>query len=318
MNMKIEGYHIKLGTTENSTEIIELINAIQPNDPWTYEHFVWQYFGCKKTKSLLYLLYDGDTLIALYVAVGKNILFDGKTRKGAMIQDVMTHPDYRGKGILHSLSALCTKQMLEDGYVCYTFPNKKSENSFRRNGWTELLKVPLRTLNVKTIKSQDVKDNFTSTDIFDERVGEIWQKSGIESGVVRDSTFLNWRYSEKPNTVYLKYYIAENNGFLVLKFYNGDDKKVLHLLDLVVREDSINYISNTLDFVKQIAVNNSVDIITCWLAKGHKYSEQFENCGFYVDQNHDRCIFVLANEDEINSLSETGNFYISQGDSDVY
>ena len=31
--------------------------------------------------------------------------------KGRMIQDVMTHPDYRGQGYLHKLSAICLEDM---------------------------------------------------------------------------------------------------------------------------------------------------------------------------------------------------------------
>ena len=84
-------------------------------------------------------------VVAIYAAVPKKIKFENYNFKARMIQDVMTHPDYRGQGFLHKLSAICLADMKKNKEIGYTFPNEKSEKSFRRNNWHELCGIPLRT-----------------------------------------------------------------------------------------------------------------------------------------------------------------------------
>ncbi len=71
-----------------------------------------------------------------------------------MVQDVMTHPNYRGRGFLHWLATVCLEDMRNDGAIGYTFPNKLSEGSFRRTGWAELSPIPLRSKDLRLTDRQ--------------------------------------------------------------------------------------------------------------------------------------------------------------------
>ena len=313
----LQKYTVRQGAYTDVNKIIELINLIQPQDPWSLEYFNWQYYNFESSNTLVFLIFHQDILVSLYVAVTKKILFKGDVREGFMVQDVMTHPDHRGQGFLHYLSSLCTKAILGNGYVAYTFPNKLSENSFKRNGWTELSKTPLRKLYVNAIDNNTEKFAIEQVEQFDERVNKIWNDSDMQVGVHRDCSFLNWRYS-RPQTKYYKFYILKDKGFLVLKLFANGDKKTLHLLDLVVVNSSKQCLQSVLAFVKKFASINGAELVTCWLDENHNYASIFDALGFCLDLQNDRYIFVLAPEKDLDIFSDSNLWHLTQGDSDVY
>src|SRR5688572_5500802 len=84
-------------------EILELNRLIQPHLRRSLELLRWQYFETPAHDSRIYLAREPHTqaLIASYGAVSQWLQVGSARTKGWMIQDVMTHPDHRGKGLLH-------------------------------------------------------------------------------------------------------------------------------------------------------------------------------------------------------------------------
>src|ERR1700680_4648736 len=145
--MNTPGSHIQIcELSENdSGQILGLINRIQPGTPWNSEHLRWQYLEPQAGPANLYGIRDPQgNLIAFYSAVAHRVKIGNQIIIARMVQDVMTHPDHRGRGYLHQLAEECLENIIQSGEVAYTFPNQKSENSFRRTGWTELGRGPWR------------------------------------------------------------------------------------------------------------------------------------------------------------------------------
>jgi hypothetical protein len=294
---------------------------VQPDIPWSSKHFMWQFYGDQgRDSSLLYLILSRNIVASLYVAVKKRCYIQGEIKEGVMIQDVMTHPDFRGRGFLNHLAKLCSDNIVKNGYFAYTFPNKLSENSFRRSGWKELTKIPLMNMNINSYdKSFKARDGSLVEPIilFDDRVTRVWRESGILVGVYRDASFLNWRYS-RPGTQYYKFYLKKDKGYLVLKIFDRGEQKVLHLLDIVVSRSSINLIKPALEFIVEFALMKNANLITCWLHQDHLYSGLFRAFGFSSDPNSDRYSFVMSPDNDIELFSNAAVWHLTQGDSDVY
>ncbi len=317
----LDGYSVRMGTREDADAILALINLVQPDIPWSTEHFLWQFFGgVGRDGSLLYLVLSGDDVVSLYAGVRKQCYVRGQVREGLMVQDVMTHPDHRGRGFLHHLAGLCVDTIVANGYYAYTFPNKLSENSFRRSGWTELGGIPLRTVSVDSL-DRDFgpldRDLALPVARFDERATRIWTDSGLVVGAHRDAPFLTWRYS-RPGTRYFRFYLKEDRGFLVLKVFDRGDRKLVHLLDLVVSEESRSLVEPTLGFVGDFARHQGADSITGWLPREHPYSSAFDEFGLLLDPDSDRFCFVMAPERDAEVFSSADNWHLTQGDSDIY
>ena len=315
--INLENCSVRMGTVDDANKILELINLIQPEEPWSYEHLMWQYFSSWGNANL-YLIENNETLVSLYAAVKKKIYVHGEIKEAFMIQDVMTQPALRGRGFLNHLGKLCINDIVDSKSFAYVFPNKFSENSFRRNGWLELTKIPLRTLEI-TSNGENFKTPEGLVDRieeFDDTATRIWHNSGLEIGVHRDDLFLNWRYS-KPATTYFKFYLKKDKGFFILKIFEKDNQKKLHILDLVVCITAKNLIIPALQFIKQFAATNSANVITCWLSKQHPYSDLFDEFGLLLDANTEKFAFVVSPENK-KEFSDVNRWHLTQGDSDVY
>jgi hypothetical protein len=316
-NLDLENCSVRMGTIKDANKIIELINLVQPETPWSHEYLIWQYFNSQGNANL-YLIINDEKIVSLYAAVKKKIQVSGKIKEALMIQDVITHPDFRGRGFLNYLGRLCVNDIVNGKFFAYVFPNKLSENSFRRNKWTELTKIPLRTMEI-TSNDKNFKplDRLVDTiEEFDDISTRIWHDSGLAIGVHRDYSFLNWRYS-RPAAKYFKFYLKKDKGFFILKIFEKDNQKKIHILDLVVCRIEKNLITSALQFIKEFAVINSANIITCWLSKEHPYSEMFDKFGLILNTNTERFAFVINPENK-NEFSDINKWHLTQGDSDVY
>ena len=114
--------------------ILAIIDLIQPHIPWSSEDYDWQFFQGPAGPAEVRIVEADDRVASQYVGARKNLWVDGTVRRGVMVQDVLTHPEYRGRGFLNGMAAAFLAEMRDWGDCGYTFPNKLSENSFRRTG----------------------------------------------------------------------------------------------------------------------------------------------------------------------------------------
>jgi predicted N-acetyltransferase YhbS len=189
-------------------------------------------------------------LIPLSMKVGDEICL------GSLSLDTMIHPDWRNQGIFTKLAKKAYDLAAERGiHFVYGFPNRNSHHGFiTRLGWTDLYKgIPLW---VKPLRYENVLQTYTKGNkkaakllgklsqgvvrllyrsrsripqvsikevpSFDERFDALWSMTSLEYEiiVVRNITYLNWRYAEKPNGNYF-IFTAERDGrllgYMVLK-----------------------------------------------------------------------------------------------------
>ena len=295
--------------------LLALVNHIQPHVPWDRAHLDWQFFEPPEGAARLYVIRDDARIVALYAAVPQRLWTGSGSVPTWMVQDVMTHPDFRGQGILHRLGNRCLEDIRADDATGYTFPNKLSEGSFRRLAWTEHTLVPRRTAVAahgdasRTRSVQDARIEPMAC-AFDHRDTMAWQQANVGTGVHRDAAFLTWRY-RKPHNFYEAFRVGGDKGFLVLKQYAGDDGIVVHVCDLVLRSDARELLEPALAFAHDHALRAGGVRLTAWLPADHPYAPAFERAGFHLDADRDRYMFVTGS-------SSAGAWHLTQGDSDVY
>lgn len=308
----LTGLDVGRADLSDAPQLLGLINFIQPHVPWTEVHLRWQFFESPAGPARLHVIRDGDAIVSLYAAIRQRILVEGEVKTAWMIQDVMSHPAYRGRGFLHHLGQLCLNELRQHGDAGYTFPNKLSEGSFRRTGWHESGRVPLRTLSLNGLPSQSRTSTglVESVTVFDGRHATAWSAADVGVGVHRDVEFLSWRYG-KPGQTYHKFALGGDAGFLVLKVYRGSESTTVHICDLVLRKDSRELVGPALAFVLGFAFGNGAARVTAWLPESHPYGPAFDGAGLILSREHDRFMFVEG--------PVTGKpWHVTQGDSDVY
>jgi hypothetical protein len=268
---------------------LELINRLYPHIPWSEAHFDWQFRQGPSGPARVRVIEADGRMVATYVATRKTLSLEGQERPAWMVQDVMTDPAFRGRGFLNHLAMLFMADMAADGTCGYTFPNKQSENSFRRSGWTELMRVPVRIAAARpTAAVREPKPVIS----FKTETAGIWREAGFRIGVFCDRAYLNWRYG-RPETVYSQFMIGDDDGVLVIKQFNDGQRRVVHICELFVRARSRStLLGSALAFVHSFAVSNGAEILTCWLPDGHSDLAQYERAGFARDPGNDRFVFV--------------------------
>src|ERR1051326_1257937 len=167
-------------TVMDSDQMIDLINSIQPSIPWTPQYLHWQYFESPAGPARLYGIRHSKKLVSLYAAVAHRFRLMNCTLTARMVQDVMTLPEYRGRGYLHALANRCLRDIIDADEVGFTFPNQKSEKSFRRTGWTELCCIPLRKKEVSSMPAHTHGPSITIAPVETFGVAEsgIWEAAG--------------------------------------------------------------------------------------------------------------------------------------------
>lgn len=298
---------------EDDAAIVAFINRIQPHIPWTREHFDWQYRRSPAGPARLYVVRDGSRVVSFYAAVAQRLRHQDEVLTARHVQDVMTDPDYRGRGLLHHLASLCGEGMRRRGEAGYTFPNESSEKSFRRTGWTEWGPVPLLT---RAVTASDAAPQATLASVprFDAAAGTVWNASGLAVGVHRETDYLEWRYS-KPGQRYERYVVDGGAGYAVLKHYANEKGRFTHICDAVLRSDRRELLPATLATIAARAVEVGSMTLTAWLPPEHPYAPAYAAAGFAA-QPTTRFIFVMtANRP---AIAQAATWHLTQGDSDVY
>ena len=295
--------------------ILELFNVVMAHMPRTAEDYAWQYERGPAGPADLRIIECGGRVVSLYVGTRKTLWLRGRKLPCTMVQDVVTHPDFRGRGFLNHLASSFLAEMRLAGLAGLTFPNKMSENSFRRAGWTDLMPIPLRVAatGVPALPGSVLEP----VEQFTDETADLWAASGLAIGLLRDLAFLTWRYA-KPLAVYRRFWIGGDAGFLVLKVFDGSDRRVVHVCDLVVREEARDLLPAVLAAVHAFAAEKGAVALTCWVPDAHPYATAFSKAGFAPDRTSNRFVFVAGPPDELPQLADAGAWHLSQADNDMY
>jgi Acetyltransferase (GNAT) domain len=306
----LSGVQVGRAGPDDARDLLELVNLVQPHVPWDERHLRWQFFEPPTGPARLWIIRRGRAIISMYVAIRQRLRAAGRLHTAFMVQDVMSHPEYRGRGFLHHLGRLCLDEIRAAGDAGYTFPNKRSEGSFRRLGWDEHGRVPQRVAPSGKAGCDRVHAvRIAALPTFGPPQELVWASADVDAGVERDAAFLEWRY-RKPGQEYHRYSIADDQGFLVFKLFDGG-MRTLHICDLVVRASARELVPAALAFIHGEARARGAARVTSWLPARHPYSEAFDAAGLELDATHDRFMFTTGPGRGV-------PWHVTQGDSDVH
>ena len=113
----------------------------------------WYQKGFWDDKYIPYSYLDGDEMVA-NVSVNKmELILDGKRKKAIQIGTVMTHPDYRGKGLSAALMNYVLEECMGEYDLFYLFANRSAVDFYPRFGFEAVAESQF-TLDLKGRKDQ--------------------------------------------------------------------------------------------------------------------------------------------------------------------
>jgi len=253
-----------------------------------------------------------STMLPLHMKVGND------QGVGTLTLNVMTHPNYQGRGIFTALARGAQQLAAEKRMVVtYAFANENSYPAFiRRLGWVDLgptAPVYVRPLNTASLLrakfgplssvmaplahavylllarpvTKALPHGWTVTSAlgFDPRWDAVWERVAprLPIAVVRDRRYLQWRYVEHPVA---KYDIiaaerhGELGGYCILRGVERFGLRLGFLMDLLVDTDHPEGADALLGRVLQIARERRYDALVCMMMPGSPWLSEVRKWGF--------------------------------------
>ena len=202
--------------------------------------------------SKVYINYivEGNTLCAYYAVSPFWItLADGTSRKIALSNMTMTHPNYRGMGLFSDLANEMLLELRRDGFAgIYGFANHNSHRTFRgKLGWRDLCIASF--LRNKNTNSTELRQKNEINNLVC-RIGRLSEKHArlcarmvyCQSSIStkRDYANIMWRLVENPLNKYFALEMSLESGELlcVCIFKQYEDGSSIDIMDIYISRDS--------------------------------------------------------------------------------
>lgn len=349
-------YHIKKFEGANFDDLVNLSKTYYPEgDIVNPDYLNWQYRSNPNGDPALFVAYEESTkeLAAQYIVIP--ILYNrlGKTIKGSLSLNTLTHPKHQGKGLFTRVAGE-TYKYCEEQKIAFTigFPNPNSFPGFVRKlnfhhiGDTSLLVKPLKVFKIASavLKKNKAKHggelgihptqatNIKQFDFNDQKHQSeyvtFWDKMKNQYPISthKNFEFIKWRYSDIPTRKYTTYVYEEGGeikGFFVLKAASVWGMNAGILMDFMVLNNDKTIGKEILTFIKVTCKNSNLDLIVGMHTPMGEIGLLKKN-GFYtvpkklVPQKMHFIVREHNSDDSDEGLKIVNNWKLTFGDYDVF
>lgn len=229
----------------------------------------WQYWDNPFGAPTVWVWEDGDRVVGSYAVVPYPAKVQGRRGRLGIGIDAAIDPDYQGRQLFGPLTSTLYADAYADGVsaiVCY--PNDNSVRGIARQGWHEVgrlrshllplrpewyarrLRVPAPLLApvVAAVSRRTVggRHGHVSAEVGElgDEPDQLWAAVEHEthSGVVRDASWLRWRYRDRPGPSPYRSFVARRDGQLRALAVTTEREqrggRFTYLLELLAVDDS--------------------------------------------------------------------------------
>lgn len=250
---------------------------------------------------------DNGAYVANSSALPTRLSYRGRIFKSALSVNMMTHPDYSGKGLIQETVGALNKKLKGEGYkLIYGFPNYLSNSLLNvKFGRKDVYEYP--TLEKKVSLGNKVRNvHFCEVDDIQD-----YQSNRIR--IVKDSEYVEWRYSKFSS---LKYYYAKSDlgSWLVFKVFQD----IVNIVEF--HPVQLSEIVDLISFVEDYASLNKLSRITIWSMINTDEHCCLEKIGFRNQYPITYfSVLDLGLSDDIDvDIYDHRNWKINMGDDNVY
>ncbi len=293
------------------------------------DFFNWQYYSNPFGPVDTWVADDDEKIVGQYTIQRQEYFYYGKKIIGSLAFDLATHPDYRYQGMFTKLGFYSLAEAGKKD-ICFTlgYPwvNGIAIPGHKKVGWTLLDKLKIyENNNLNNYKFEKVNDySIRELKNFDDRfdVLALQHKKDCPIMLNRTGSYLNWRYFQKVGYSYYCCEILDKSenliGFFVLKIYEEENKKTIHIIDFIL-PDSKEVYRKLLNFTFDFALKQNADKINLIINR---------KLGFYdfLKQNSFKglaryfipIVHVNNNSVDLNKMNDVNYYYFTMGDNDIF
>ncbi len=325
---------------------------------WVVPRWQWMFLGSAKRLNMnpmIWLYRDSDSIVSHCGAIAVKIKIGEKECTTAWFAESMTLESHRSKGV----GGMILMQSKEDvpfnlslgqeefmrtmqlklgwkiiGSLGIYFYMLQPQNVLRGKlpagpvSWGASVAFSLITEMKRAIgrPSNKWKPEICSINRFDGEHDELWKsvRKELTCTVVRDASFLNWKYVDQPGQNFTRIEIRKEREVIALAIISIKEPSDAYpyrrafLVDLIVNPSDSEAVWAILDAVRAHSIDQEADAIvfyvSCAALKGQLASFGFRS------RTPTRFLLVSTEgleESEVELLSGMDNWYLTMGDSDL-
>lgn len=325
---------------------------------WIADRWRWMFVESAKRLGVepeVWLCQDGGAVVAHHGALPVRLRMGDQERTVPWFVESMVLERYRS----HALGT----QLLERARKDYPFSLSLGQAPFMRDiqlkmGWTTVgpLETYMYLLNPKAVLGSKLKGRLASraaaqvlgaaTQVkrvsgrprsawqpevrqvsqFGSAHDELWQSVSDDflCAVVRDASYLNWKYVAQPGQQFDRLEILRNGSPVAVAIVSYSEPNSVYryrrafLVDLVLRPSDTDVVWTTLDAVRRHCVGRSADALVLHLTSA-LLGGQVQRFGF-LRRESTRTLLIDTGrlpEPLTSTLSSIDNWYLTMGDSDI-
>lgn len=285
----------------------------------TPEYWRWEFQDCPAGPATIWVAESGEGIVGHYAVRPVKMLCAGDLILGSTSIDAMTHPDYRRQAVFATLGQSAYADVEREGpALTYIFPRRISMiGTVEKFDWKYLcsLKVFAKPLDASRVAERCIprstvlgpvrafltvllrplsrpagippEEHFEVRWIerFDSRFDDLWARVGRRYAItlVRDSAYLNWRYSDNPGRDY-RTLVAERGGevvaYVTLRCMEQYGLRGGMIVDLLAAPGDEEALSSLLGHVERFLREQQMDLTACLLNGDDRYARLLRRQGF--------------------------------------
>jgi predicted N-acetyltransferase YhbS len=305
-------------TAEDASGLVRLANSALETS-WTEEYVRWKYFQGPAGPGYGTCAEMGEQVVAFYGGVPVKLKLGGRIVAAAQAADAMVHPRMRRQGLFGQVGSQTILRADRAGAaLVFAFPNNLSlAGSVKKLGFAHPGEIPryvkilapdllvansgwkgLRAFGYRIVLeiactladrgNAELVSGICVREVghFDRRFDELWAQTSqaFPIAVVRDASYLNWRYARNPLVRY-SILIAERGsdlvGYAVLSLRDLATDQTVALAELLVTPDDEQAGLALLAGAITVARRFGGGCLQCWMLPDHAfYRGLLERSGF--------------------------------------
>ncbi len=270
-------------------------------------HYHWKFGGYPEaTPFRAYVAEEGGVLIGFYAAIPYRYSVDGRVLTAGMVCDVMTHPEWRGRGIFTGIGRYALQRLAESGVAFTTgYPIRPEVlPGHMKVGWRVVQKMPmyLRPIGTRSIlpgwlrwvspladpvvrlcqklisgsghgyrssvMEREAFLEWAEKDAFYPRFHAAWAVEQ-QNGLIKDVPFLSWR-TAAPDTTYQFVCLHEEDELVGLALVRPTVLKgvsTLAVLDFMVLSAHLAGAKVLHRALLDVGISKKTDLVACMMSR---------------------------------------------------
>lgn len=290
---------------------------------------------------------DGE-VVASFAMAPKLFQIDGEQVVLGKTMDMFTDPAHQGRGLIRR----CTAEVFEGARDAgirdwYVTPSVQSYPIFKRWGYREDIRLVHRTRVLRwspvlgamlkpavparlagrvidrlrdflTRRRRPLPKGWTldTMDRFGPEADRLWERvaDGYRVAIMRDATYLNWRYVENPDeyTVLGLRAAGELVGLVVLGETTRRGVRVCEVMDFVCPAHDDSIFGLLMEGATEHARSTGHALVQAWSIRGTALDRRIRRAGLWFNRTDIK--FLLSPEADHQALSDPEAWLLTQGD----